>query len=698
MVDLPRPYEQCATRLENRGDRPPDAVYTDRLVAALQDTGVEACWHSAVDSVGRPLYPSKIILRGHPDASFESFRYLINGLHGIGRPVLSWYPLNMNRALLEEHPGWRMQFYDLPGVAPQPDRSRSYCCFNSPYGQLLPELAVEIVRDVGFDGLWFDGSTMSNHETAPAFAPGCRCAFCRERFAKDTALDLPEEIDFRSETFRRWVNWRYGVLMDVWRRITDAVHAVRPEATVCFNNYRRRHCRVFAWTTAIPLRPLNMDILMSGELDNFPHQADFQMKMHRAYGCGRGVETWWPLCDHLNAWVPDVEPLPAVQAALGAISAGGVACTGVGVDPHHVGNALRAMQQAASRALPFLGGTPVRYAAIVCSGATQDFAHHEDPRQAYDEWHGANELCRHAHLPSAILFEDHLAAETLAEYPVVILGNAVCLDEQHAKAIRAYVEQGGSVVACHRVGELDALGRLHPRPVLDDLLGVESRRIGTADPTLKVCEATLRDAVGTWASFKHHAVLAEPAADAELLAGLVERIPEGGGKRWDDPGASGAAGGLWIRSAGKGAAAYCGINLFSSYLVAPTPHVMHLLSALITRMAPPPVTLEGPMCVTINARCQADGRWAVHLHNCPGSTYRYPAPPRSNYLHTPGEVLPVYGLTLRLSGVRAVAAESGITGQPFEITEDGQAIAVPELELHDVALITLDDPCTQRRE
>ena len=126
-------------------------------------------------------------------------------------------------------------------------------------------------------------------------------------------------------------------------------------------------------------------------------------------------------------------------------------------------------------------------------------------------------------------------------------------------------------------------------------------------------------------------------------------------------------------------------------MVAPTLHLLRLLTALMRKLATPAIELDGPMCVTMNCRQQVDGRWAVHLHKAPGSSHRYAAPPASNYLHSPGEVLPVYGLTLRVAGRKILSACSGISGKAFEITEDGRAVGVPRLDLHDVVLLAVGE-------
>ncbi|GAG17833.1 unnamed protein product, partial [marine sediment metagenome] len=263
--------------------------------------------------------------------------------------------------------------------------------------------------------LWFDGATWSYHGSVPMYFPGCKCGFCRERFRADTGHELPEGIDWESRTFREWVNWRYDVLMGVLRNIVDAVHEVNPDAAICYNNYRRRAgSGGNGWSTAIPMRRLDLDMVMSGELDGFPGQADVQMKINRAYRCKRGAESWWPLCDHWYLWVPDTQPLSAVQSVLGCISAGGVASTGVGVETKKMAYVLRAMQDAAAPRMPYLGGETVEYAAIVASQQTMDFLGRNEPKPVWDDIHGANELLRHAHLQSSVIFDGDLEAHDLA--------------------------------------------------------------------------------------------------------------------------------------------------------------------------------------------------------------------------------------------------------------------------------------------
>jgi hypothetical protein len=329
------------------------------LVAGVNETGVEAVIHSAVSQDCLPLFPSKVFPRSHEEASFDAFRYLIDALHGIGRPVLSWYSLNHSISVAEAHPDWKMEPISGAGLRERrPSDHDHYLCINSPYRELLPAFCRETVRDVGFDGLWFDGAAFAVDGNS---LPGCVCGFCRKQFHDDTGRKLPRTVEWESEDFRIWVNWRYERLMGLWRSLLDAVLDVNAEATVCFNNYRR-HRQNGAWESGIPLRPLG-----------------------------------------------------------------------------------------------------------------------------WDAWYGANELCQHTHLPSTVLFDEHVTnGDIVGRYPLLIAGNTACVSAQQCKQLRAYVEAGGVLFCCRDFGTLDELGRPHAVAPFDDLLGIERRRPGLGTGTLEL--------------------------------------------------------------------------------------------------------------------------------------------------------------------------------------------------------------------
>ena len=702
-------YGQCASRVENRGNVPPSKKYTDTLVEDVLETGVEAVWNSAVGFGGQPLFPSKIVPNCHEEADIDLFKYLIKSLHDIGRPVLSWYPMILNKGLTEKHPDWKMSFFDSEPKDIQGEQFDAYCCYNSPYGELLPSIAVEIVKDVGFDGIWFDSPFMCRMslEQGRGFLAGCNCKFCHDRFKKDTGLIFPKKLDFENRDFRLWLRWRYHVMMDLWERVIKAVKAEKPEAIVAFNNCRRRSPdTLLDWKTAIPLQKLNYDCLMAGELDCFAMQSDFQMKQFKAYGCRDGVETWWPLSDYF-AFGPDTDPLLAQQASLGCVSAGGVASCGLAGNLSVYGEQLKAMQDATKPNIPYIGGETVEYAAIVCSQQTQDFFGSEDGYSIWNEWYGANEMCCHAHLQSSIIFDDHIDADELGQYPLLILGNYACVSKKQAKKIYEYVENGGCVFGCCHVGEYDELGYPHERPILDDLFGVVSRRNEPGLPTFQLNDEDLKSKLGNWVTMslgtvddKLDVVIAKPNDSVCLLGEMVNR-PSPFFYRSDnfkdnwfitssgEPVENPFVPGLWQHDIGKGKAVFCAANVFRSYLKCPTPKFLLLLKMLMVRMVEPVITLDGPICVTMNTRIQKDDLWSVHLHNTPGSAHRYPGPKVINALIHPMEVLPVHDLKIRVNKGVIKSAVSGVTGKKFEIASDRSSVSIPCINLHELVLMDL---------
>lgn len=685
-------YEDSATRLEHRGTAPPTREYVNKLVESLLASGVEASWHSAVDPLSRALFPSRVFPNCHPQANFESFHYLISRLHEIGRPVISWYSLNHSAGVLEAHPEWKMEFYEVEGQASNPQHAQYYCCYNSPYGELLPKFAVEVVRDVGFDGIWFDGSTFSNHSTRPLFQPGCKCRFCQERYFKDTGRQLPLRIDWQDKNFRLWVNWRYDILMQLWQKIVKAVTEIKPEAIICFNNYRRRTYHKFTWNTAIPLRKINLDALMGSELDMFPGQADIQMKINQAYRCFRGVETWWPLGD--NCWVPDMESLTAVQAALGCLSAGGIASCGVGIEPENVVYILKQMEETVSARMEYLGGKRIEYAGIVASQKTMDFWAQDNPNLVWDEIHGANELLNHCHLQPSVIFDDYLTAKQLKEYPVVILGNAVCLSKDNAEELTNYVSEGGILFACGQAGKLDDLGYPHKEPVLDKLLGIQKRQPVPEKwidnrVSLLFLDEKLKEDDCPYLTLRGMEEFVFPKENVNLLAKIREfpsaRSPlDKALPTWPEE-AEKFAGGLWIKQVEKSFVIYTPLQIFTTYLKFPATRAVRIFKKLFTSLVTPAITLAGPLAVRVNTRILPDGKWAVHLHNNPGSAYLYPAPPYSNGLRFPGEVSPAYDLKIFVHRRKVKSACSGLTGKFFKVSNN--QVEISELKLHEVVLL-----------
>ena len=91
----------------------------------------------------------------------------------------------------------------------KPHNDGRTACYNSPYGQLVKDYLVEVVSDIGFDGVWLDCSHMSWIDLTPRVRRwACCCEYCIARYRAETGEALPTKTDWASPAFRRWVRWR----------------------------------------------------------------------------------------------------------------------------------------------------------------------------------------------------------------------------------------------------------------------------------------------------------------------------------------------------------------------------------------------------------------------------------------------------------------------------------------------------------
>jgi len=113
----------------------------------------------------------------------------------------------------------------------------------------------------------------------------------------------------------------------------------------------------------------------------------------------------------------------------------------------------------------------------------------------------------------------------------------------------------------------------------------------------------------------------------------------------------------------------------------PTPQHRKLFKSVIEFFIKPEIEITAPICVTSNHKIIDNDTETLFLHNNPGSIYRYPVPQKSNYLHTPGEVLPIYDIKINFKyDIKNV--KSGITNFIYKLEDN--SIIIDKLNLYEV--------------
>lgn len=499
-------YGQSGLRIECRPDplwfrENPDAGSMEK---AFGEAGVQARWVSVVDPTGSPVYRSSFIptTLDRLDEREAALKEWVDEIHARGMAAMSWYPLILCRSGKTLRPEWAQ----VPIVEHPPGMHRECnCCFNTGYGDALIEFACEAIEKFNLDGFWFDGSAWTQIWDRP-IGLTCACEGCRALFKKQTGRQIPTKIDWDDDTFRMWVAWRFDTFAGYIGRLAAGIRKRHPNAAVVVNHYHRP---VVPWQSAIPLNPYDADIITGSEASGEPG-ADLVSRLCRAYGRAQS-EVWMPL-----EFGPDPETNPLtdrnIHHALTCITAGAMPSYGMGPDVQHAPPTAKILADTLNRLRPYVGGGPVKYAALHLSQQTETFWFGRAPRgqnwapepywQSIIGW--TQELMK-MHIPPDLVYDRQLGIDVLHGYKVLFMPLSFALSDRQCAEILEFARQGGTVICGPAAGELDEFGRKRPANPLAEALGFRFNRVpapsGLDAVTIRVTDgASLRTAVvaGCW--------------------------------------------------------------------------------------------------------------------------------------------------------------------------------------------------------
>ncbi len=630
-------YLQSAVRIEHRPGRPPRPEDKDELLEQLEylhEAGVQAWWYSVSGKGSFPLFPSKY-LPHHPDAVPGMYEWMAEEIHKRDMVAFSWEYMNTAPYYIAEHPEDRMQFLKLREPTPADQREAALAringtyncggspvpCYLSPYGQLLKDFCVEVVTDLGWDGLWFDGSMFMGVWGWPDGRIGCCCERCQKAFYDDTGLHIPEYEDLSDPDFREFVKWRYRFFGEYWRELCDYVRDHSATGLIALNNFQ---CMSHPYGESCPLHTLNIDGLVASEIRQRPFMLSLMMKFLRAVSDVHTPEVWIAQTPGGPNSIPD----DMIYYGMLCMTSGGFSSMGLSGGPRHNVTTLRAIGDALKPRAPYVGGDPVRYVGMLLSVSTIDFAYPGDSEKPWRSAYGMHNMLQHAHLPGQPVLDDQGTTESLAAYPVVALSDVRCLSDEQAQALEQYVKQGGLLIATANTGILDENGWPRERPVLDDLLGIMQRRDDPAPGNITP-QGEWADGLPDYLNFDpgrtgeppntfEPNVWAEFSDDVEVLALSREPSPSGGQVHTSEPVVSDPPPAIVTREVGEGRVIYINRNLGHFYSRVPRPLFRDVVRRLIATYAPsPPFSVQALPHVVVEAWRQADGRIFFHILSQP---------------------------------------------------------------------------------
>jgi len=344
---------------------------------------------------------------------------------------------------------------------------------------------------------------------------------------------------------------------------------------------------------------------------------------------------------------------------------------------------------------PYMGTDTVKYAALVVSQQTRDFARHQGLSPFWDTLEGINEIHNQQHLLLDVIFDDSLVPEELSKYAVVLMPNVICLSDAQCEALRGYVSNGGVLIAAMETSLYDEWGNRREDFALSDLFGVHyesTDRLEGGEPLILVPQTEeLNERFGRLVAFTGPSVNVKRAddGDAEVLFTRSERQ---------------TLNGLWLgvdeydsdkpaivrKSVGEGTVYYLSADLGQAYLRTFLPQVAELLGHFMRTAATPPVEFEASKALEVTAHWLDEKKMAVHLVNCTALLGMPPVyKPQDSEERRPFlfQMAPLADIGIRLNEGTIARATAAISGTTLDVKD--HHLHIPSVGHGEVVVVEL---------
>ncbi|MGI5898296.1 MAG: beta-galactosidase trimerization domain-containing protein [Christensenellales bacterium] len=660
-----------------------------RVLDMLAECEVKAWWYSVSARGSYPLFKSKV-LPYRQDADTELYLWLVKEAHSRGIALMSWEYLNTAPLLTAQHPQWRYKYFDQE--APNSPRDDHYVCHNSPYGELLKLYCIEVLDEIGFDGIWFDGCYLFSDSNRKL---SCRCDFCRAKYREETGMQMPETINWNSVEFRRYMQWRYNDFTEYLSLLSAYVRKRKPNSMIVYNYFNRFGAD---YASGTPLLHMPMEAMIASESCSRPQQVLLQHKTLRALNENYPTEVWDYLRDaaQTSSSIGEPEPSSIIYHAKLSATAGGFASFGIGENPERFSSVLAALSRELSELAPYIGGKQQKCAGLVLSGATKDYASissdgkQSDPWPAWQSVHGMHNLLNALHLGSQVLLENMLTYDNLKQYQLVVLSDIQCMDEGAAAAFFDYIKEGGTVLATGGTGTRTMLGEPRMAGVLDSLIGIEGRIEIDSRPILEITER-----------FKAAKQFPQPfmisgdgplvvSRDCPVLAkgrtcksAVMKSWAAQSGSVDEESDTVGDA--VLMRSIGKGQIIYISQNIGGGYAQAPSRQTRDFVRALLNPYIVPAFTTDAPANMVVTQWNKND-KTVFHLLNVPGQLLIINH--NSGAGLYPEDFSPTAPVTIDVEG--CFNSAHSVSGRPIKIEARGErtTVTIDSVEQHEAIVLS----------
>jgi type 1 glutamine amidotransferase len=331
-----------------------------------------------------------------------------------------------------------------------------------------------------------------------------------------------------------------------------------------------------------------------------------------------------------------------------------------------------------------IGAKTVKYAGLYFSQDTRDMYGNNLPHRFGDHFTGTAKMLIEEHIPFEVVHHKNLATVSGEGLKVLVMPNAACLNETQAEEIRAFVKQGGGLVATYETSLYDENGNYREDFLLSDVFGASyCGNTGFYSDFLEMGEEhPVTSGLSREIPLQHQGpqlkVRAKPGA--EVLARVVTPY-------WKDdpfnyvqllqpPGIHTELPAVITHKYGEGRVVYLPNRTDAVYAALNISEARRLLGNAVRWAAGEEILeIEAPSCIETTLFAQeAEGRTIVHLVNTQPTE----------------ETIPVTDITARIrfkKPITKVYLAPDSTELEYSVEGDTVEVRVPKVEYHNMIVI-----------
>ena len=419
-------------------------TYVDNLVKAGVDTAILY----AGSCLGICYWPTKV---GH----------MHKGLNG--RDILQEViaecrhkQLNVNvyfniwsRWAYDTHPDWRYRDSSGKGVYVESSNQRyGLCCTNTSYFDYVRKQVEDLSSHYDMDGFWVD--------MIGWFGGICFCDSCKARYRRETGKDFPEKIDWRDPDWRLFQKHREQWFAEFTSMIRSTVLENHPGCSVVFQSASWS----LGWNIALSEAFYKQSDYLAGDFYGDPVEQSFVCKYLDSLTENKPIEFMTSRCPTLYEHTAMKQPELLETQAFASIANNACFVFIDAINPDGTVNPspypiMGEILKKTALYEPYLGPHLTRLSDIAIYTDIYSLATMKDngrpigenaaPGVAAKRLFQIAETLIHHHLPYDVATRKDLAH--LDRFQVLILPDAMMLDETEAAAIRQYVLNGGHLYA-----------------------------------------------------------------------------------------------------------------------------------------------------------------------------------------------------------------------------------------------------------